>query len=284
MTVKDQLKILDRKIRQNKANYDLYRQNAEISALSSGDLNKYEYLTNKDLGYKPDPLQKAKFEYSPLGQVFNKGLTTDEKQVRLLKRLKNIEDKPNNQLTAIEDQENNQSGIKSIGFNIKKSLSPEGLKAYDEIVQKERSINYAYLYMKPSKKYKHDFREFKKSKELFEEIYYGRTRLPPIEIQQSIFEQKLEYLNNYAPRNEINSDNKNNILKNAKNFYEGREMIINAFKINCFYYILEIIMMSTKFQKLKNHQKVKKVKIVKNHQEVKTVKNHQKKKSMIHQQ
>ena len=60
MTAKDQLKILDRKIKQNKADYDLYRQNAEISALSSGDLNKYEYLAKKDLNYKPDPLQKAK--------------------------------------------------------------------------------------------------------------------------------------------------------------------------------------------------------------------------------
>ena len=48
MTVKDQIKILDRKIKQNKADYDFYRQNAEISALSSGDLNKYEYLTKKD--------------------------------------------------------------------------------------------------------------------------------------------------------------------------------------------------------------------------------------------
>ena len=47
MTVKDQLKILDRKIKQNKADYDFYRQNAEISALSSGDINKYEYLIGK---------------------------------------------------------------------------------------------------------------------------------------------------------------------------------------------------------------------------------------------
>ena len=39
MAVKDQAKILDNKIRQNKADYDLYRQNAEISALISGDLN-----------------------------------------------------------------------------------------------------------------------------------------------------------------------------------------------------------------------------------------------------
>ena len=42
-------------------------------ALSSGKLDKYEYLTAEDLGYRPDPVQKAKFEYSPLGQVFNKG-------------------------------------------------------------------------------------------------------------------------------------------------------------------------------------------------------------------
>ena len=79
MTVKDQLKIPDNKINQNKGDYDLYRQNAEISALSSGELDIYEYLTKKDLGYKPDPLQKAKFEYSPLGQVFNKGLKNNEK-------------------------------------------------------------------------------------------------------------------------------------------------------------------------------------------------------------
>ena len=71
MTVKDQLEILDNKIRQNQADYDLYRKNAKISALSSGILDKYEYLAGEDLGYRPDPW---KFEYSPLGQVFNKGL------------------------------------------------------------------------------------------------------------------------------------------------------------------------------------------------------------------
>ena len=56
MTVKDQLKILDNKMKQNKADYDLYRQNAEISALSSEELDKYEYLSGKDLEYKPDSI------------------------------------------------------------------------------------------------------------------------------------------------------------------------------------------------------------------------------------
>ena len=104
MTVKDQLKILDRKIKQSRGNYDLYRNAAEISALSSSELNKYEYLTGKDLQYKPDPLEKAKFEYSPLGQVFKKGLKTDERLEGLLKRIKNIEDKTDNKLAAIENQ------------------------------------------------------------------------------------------------------------------------------------------------------------------------------------
>ena len=86
MTAKGQLKIFDRKIKQNKADYDLHRKNAEISALSSGELDNYEYLFGKDLEYKPNPLQKAKFEYSSLGQVFNKGLDKEEKLEGLLKR------------------------------------------------------------------------------------------------------------------------------------------------------------------------------------------------------
>ena len=111
MTVKDQLKILDRKIKQNKTDYDLFRQNAEISALSSGELDKYEYLTKKDLNYKPDPIQNAKFEYSPLGQVFNKGLDSSERQKGLLKRLKNLEDKTDNQLDLIKSQRSRQESI-----------------------------------------------------------------------------------------------------------------------------------------------------------------------------
>ena len=98
MTIKEQIKILDDKIKQNKADYDLYRQNAKISALSSGELDKYEYLSGEDFGYRLDPVQKAKFEYSPLGEVFDKGLDKSEKQEGLLKRLKNIEDKTDKQL------------------------------------------------------------------------------------------------------------------------------------------------------------------------------------------
>ena len=103
MTLKEQIKILDDKIKANNAQYDLDRMNAEISAYSCGDLPKYEYLTKKNLGYKPDAFEQAKFEYSPLGKVFTDGLEKSDRKEGLLKRLKNIEDKSNNQLLAIKN-------------------------------------------------------------------------------------------------------------------------------------------------------------------------------------
>ena len=95
MTRKDQIKILNDKIKSNTNQYKLDRLNAEISAFSSGDLNKYEFLARKDLKYKPNALDKAKFEFSPLGKAFSVGLDKtyqgyQEKGV--IKLLKDIRD------------------------------------------------------------------------------------------------------------------------------------------------------------------------------------------------
>ena len=103
MIRKEQNKILDDKIKANNAQYDLDRNNAEISGYSSGDLPKYEYLTKKDLKYKPDAFELAKFKYPPLGKVFTDGLDKSDKNEGILKRLKNIEDRKNNQLLAIKN-------------------------------------------------------------------------------------------------------------------------------------------------------------------------------------
>ena len=65
MTVADQIKILDRKVMQNEAQYDLDREAAKIFALSSNNLNKYEYLTGENLNYMPNTADQARFEYSP---------------------------------------------------------------------------------------------------------------------------------------------------------------------------------------------------------------------------
>ena len=90
MTLTDELKILDETIKANQARCDLDREAAKISVLSSKELDKYENLTGEDLGHKPGKFEQAKFEYSPLGKVFNKILEKEDKKEGLLKRLKNV--------------------------------------------------------------------------------------------------------------------------------------------------------------------------------------------------
>ena len=80
MTRKEQNKVLNDKIEANNAQYNLDRMNAEISAYSSGDLPKCEYLTKKELNYKPNAFEQAKFEYSLLGNVFIDGLDKSDKK------------------------------------------------------------------------------------------------------------------------------------------------------------------------------------------------------------
>ena len=160
MTRKEQNKILNDKIEANNAQYNLCRMNVEISAYFSGDLPKYEYFTKKDLNYKPNAFEQAKFEYLPLGKVFIDGLDKSDKKEGLLKRLKNIEDKSNNQLLAIRginrpairgrnngsyessnnddsdnDDSDNDDDYKKIQDN-KGILNKDGSKKFDNIFNK----------------------------------------------------------------------------------------------------------------------------------------------------
>ena len=152
MTVTDQIKILNRKIMQNEAQYNLDRKAAKISALSSNNLDKYEYLTGEDLGLKPSTVEQAKFEYSPLGKIFNKGLDKDDQKEGLFKRLKNIEnaqknlingnDSEHNEDKDQEKQQNKDIGLKPLDvFDYLKSLSQEAKDLMNEIEDAENDID-----------------------------------------------------------------------------------------------------------------------------------------------
>ena len=92
MTINDQ-------IRDEKLQYDINRKAAEISALSSGKIDKYEYLTGKEIlpSNQQQIIEQAKFTYSPLGKAFEKQIKTiedqGEKQVKALEDLKLKEQK-----------------------------------------------------------------------------------------------------------------------------------------------------------------------------------------------
>ena len=84
MSICDKIKTINNKVKQRKAQYSLDRQTATISALSSGNVSKYEFLTSKDILTEINQLEKAatmkKFEYSPLGKELKKQTSVAEKQ------------------------------------------------------------------------------------------------------------------------------------------------------------------------------------------------------------
>ena len=93
MTIED-------KIKDEKLQYDINREAAKTSALSSGKIDKYEYLTGEEIApaSKQQMIEQAKFTYSPLGKAFEKKIKTIEdqgkKQVEALANLKPKETKP----------------------------------------------------------------------------------------------------------------------------------------------------------------------------------------------
>ena len=85
MTTEDQIK-------DEKLQYDINREAANISALSSGKIDKFEYLTGEEIlpSNQEQIIEQAKFTYSPLGKAFEK-------------QTKTIEDKGEKQIKAIQD-------------------------------------------------------------------------------------------------------------------------------------------------------------------------------------
>ena len=230
MTVIDQIKILNRKIKQNEAQYDLDREAAKISALSSNNLDKYEYLTGEDLGLKPSIIEKAKFEYSPLGKIFNKGLSEDDKKEGLLKKLQNIEDK-NEELLKIKNKTKN---IKEVTDFVKEPLSLEekALIAETGVIQKD--VDYKKLIIRGGNNIMYDFSDYKTFKELFRNLYYKKMSINDAEMEQNEFDAKFSALKKYSPKGQKYFETKNKLLNNAENFYKGREKIIEGFKEKIF--------------------------------------------------
>ena len=220
MTRKEQVKILDDKIKANKRQYDLDRINVEVSAYSSGDLPKYEYLTKKDLGYKPDAFEQAKFEYSPLGKLFTDGLNKEDKsnKIGLLKRLKNIEDNfadanDNNKLVNILDKYDEYKTIQNFEKELidKNILHIDGAKKFDNIVNKwKQTKDKEIVYI--NVKNKVDTRDFD-IYDIFKEYLNENIKYKEIE---SIEKNIKESFKKYQERPVLTDKNKNIISNSNK--------------------------------------------------------------------
>ena len=153
---------------QNEGQYGLDRKAAKISALFSNNLDKYEYLTSEDLGLKPSTIEQTRFEYFPLGKMFNKALSEDDQTEGLFKRLENIKDTNLTQLQAIKDQGEKQlkelentdqnKTLKAIHEISKKDY--EAYKLVPKFIKIEDTLDKAELVCTKTRGTKFDFNRF----------------------------------------------------------------------------------------------------------------------------
>ena len=120
MTIVDQIK-------DEKLQYDISREAAKISALSSGKIDKYGYLTVEEIlpSNQQQIIEQAKFTYSPLGKAFEK-------------QIKTIEDQGEKQLKVIQNNTKEVTIKNIIPENI---LNDEAKKEIDKITEIEKTVD-----------------------------------------------------------------------------------------------------------------------------------------------
>ena len=195
MTINDQF-------RDEKLQYDINREAAKISALSSGETDKYEYLTGEDIlsSNQQQIIEQAKFTYSPLGKAFEKQIKRtedqDKKQVEALNTLKS-----NYQLT-IEDV-------------IPKNalINDEAKKELDKIKEIEKSIDREKLIYETNE-YTYSFINFQTIKTFGRDIYEGKITIKGAdEYQTDLLVEILNFKKNTKPRSQEKTARKKNKKK-----------------------------------------------------------------------
>ena len=211
MTINDQ-------IRDEKLQYDINREAAKISALSSGKIHKYEYLTGEDIlpSKEQQIIEQAKFTYSPLGKAFEKQIKTIEdqgqKQVEALNTLKS-----NNQLT-IEDV------IPKNALN-----NDEAKKELNKVKEIEKSIDSEKLIYKTNG-YTYGFKNFQAIKTFDRDTHEGKITIEEAdEYQKDLLVEIMSFRKKYKTKESLKETRERNCSKKLYNFWEGREKIIDAF-------------------------------------------------------
>ena len=224
MTVADQIKILDRKVMQNEVQSDLDRKAAKITAFSSNNLDKYEYLTGEDLDYKPSVVEQARFGYSPLGKIF-KGLKKRQK------RLKNIENENEERLKAIKYKTEN---IKEVTDFVEETLSLEAKGLIEEIKIIQKDVDSIKSKTTGGNNITYDFSDYKTFKELFTDLYYKNMSINEAERKQMEFDGALRALSTYPAKKKKYLEAKNKLLNNVKTFTREEKKLLKCLKMEYF--------------------------------------------------
>ena len=222
MTIEDQIK-------DEKLQYDITREAAKISALSSGKLDKYEYLTGEEIlpSNQQQIIQQAKFNYSPLGKALEKQVKTikdqGEKQVVALESLKDSDKK----LTPIED------------FIPTENLNPEIINEITRIEEIEKNVDRNRMVYKGTNE-TYDFRNFKTIQAFGNEIRNNVISLDTANIEQA---NLLSYINDFIrktkPRNPEKRRLRSDVLDSVTSLVQGREVVLKEFQSGIFHKLEE---------------------------------------------
>ena len=190
MTLKDQ-------IRDEKLQYDIDRKAAKISALSSGKIDKYEYLTGEDilLSNQQQIIEQAKFTYSLLGKAFEK-------------QIKAFEDQGNKQIDALTDLKPKEIKPRESKPNKYGDYLIDGLA---KIRESYKPINFHDLTynFKDSKIAPVGFIKFKGPMHIFKRCRRFKIPLEGVENEQKKLKEELGYIKQGNPK----IDQKNNKIQ-----------------------------------------------------------------------
>ena len=222
MTIEDQIK-------DEKLQYDINREAAKISALSSGKLDKYKYLTGEEIlpSNQQQIIEQAKFTCSPLGKAIEKQIQTikdqGEKQVVALESLKDS----NKKLTPITD------------FIPKENLNPEIIDETKRIEEIEKNVDRNRMVYKGTNE-TYDFRHFKAIRAFGNEIRNNVISLDKANIEQA---NSLSYISDFIrktkPRNPEKRKLRSDVLDSVTSLVKGREVVLKAFQSGIFHKLEE---------------------------------------------
>ena len=212
MTIEDQIK--DEKLK-----YDIDREAAKISALSSGKIYKYEYLTGEEIlpSKQQQIIEQAKFTYSPLGKAFEK-------------QTKTIEDQGEKQIKAIENNTKKVTIKNIIPENI---LNDEAKKEIDKISEIEKTVDREKLVYRASE-YTYNFQNFRTIRTFGRDIYNRDITLKEAEEDQSSSLNEIRNFRDKTKPQDEEKKGKKDVLTNFYKFFEGREEVLNAFDSKIF--------------------------------------------------
>ena len=219
MTIEDQIK-------DEKLQYDINREAAKISALSSGKLDKYEYLTGEEIlpSNQQQIILQAKFNYSPFGKAIEK-------------QIKTIKDQGEKQVDALKTSHKKLPSIKDFVPTEKCNLEIiDGIRRIEEI---EKNVDRnKMVYESTSRTY--DFRGFKTIRAYGSDIRNNVTSVKAANIEQANLMAHIhDFVKNTKPQDPKQKKLKSDVLDSVGALVKGRELMYNAFRSGIFHKLEE---------------------------------------------